>query len=73
MSHPQDPRFDGTSKYDQDQVLGAVTEFYNFLTQLPWIAPEDVLLPPPGGWSNINKDRLAALGKDEKVIDLLAH
>lgn len=73
MSLSRDARFNGTATYDQDQVVAAVTEFYKFLTDMPYIAPADVLLPPPEGWSNINKDRFAALGKDDNVIELLAH
>ena len=73
MSHPQDPRFEGTARYDRDHVIATVSDFYKFLVGTPFLEPDDVLFPPPGGWPNINKQRFAALGKNDEVVELLAH
>ncbi len=73
MSHPQDPRFEGTAEYDRDQVIAVVSEYYRFMAKMPIIEPEDVLWPPAGGWPNINKESFAVLGKNDEVIALLAN
>jgi hypothetical protein len=71
MSLPPDPRVGATSQYDREEVIAVVTEFYQFLAKLPYIEPADVLFPPASGWSNINHQNFAGLGKSEEVIELL--
>ena len=73
MSHPQDPSFESTARYDRDQVIAIVSVFYRFLAEITFVGPDDVLFPPPCGWPNINKERFAALGENDEVVDLLAH
>lgn len=73
MPHPQDPRFEGKAKYDRDEVIAIVFEFYKYLAEMAFIEPRDFLFPPPGGWSNISREIFAALGKDDEVIKLIAH
>lgn len=60
---PQDPRVPGTSRYDRQEVVGIVTDFYKFLIKLPYIEPADLPFPPASGWSNISKKNFASLDK----------
>lgn len=73
MSHSQDPRFEGTSRYVREEVNANITEFYQFLAKFPVIEPDDILKPPKQGWPEITAERLAPLSKSEEVIQLLAH
>ncbi|MCJ1269695.1 hypothetical protein MMC22_009587 [Lobaria immixta] len=71
-SHPADPQLGEISKYDREAVIAAVTDFYHFLAQLPYIEPADILHPPlEGGWPNITTENFACLGKSDEVIALL--
>lgn len=70
---PPDPRVKGNPQYNQEAVIAAVTDFYQFLTKMPYIDASEVLYPPTGGWPNINEENFAALGKSKKVIQLLKH
>ena len=56
--------------YDRDQVIAAVTDYYEFLTRLH-VKNEDIRRPPPEGWPEITQARLSKLGKTDKAIDLL--
>ena len=60
--------------YDRDQVVAAVTDYYDFLSRLH-IKPEDIRRPPSGGWPDnvISQQRFSKLGMSAKVIDLLRH
>ncbi|KAG9546555.1 hypothetical protein KCU77_g15824, partial [Aureobasidium melanogenum] len=62
-----------TIKYDRDIAVEAIRSYYKFLTTIPAIQTSDVLEPPTGGWPNITTTSLAALGKDEIVVDLLRY
>lgn len=73
MSHPQDPRFEGTSRYVREGIIATITNFYEFLTKFPVIEPDDIVKPPKQGWPEITAERLAPLSKNEEVIQLLAH
>ena len=73
MVQIEDPRFEGTSKYDLEETIETITNFYKFLTELPYIQPDEILFPPSGGWPNIAVERLSCLDKNEEVIDLLVH
>lgn len=73
MSLPPDPRLKNPSTYNREQIVAAVTDFYQFLTTLPYVEPDDILYPPPEGWPQITKDRLAFLNKTNEVIELLRH
>ncbi|CAJ2509551.1 Uu.00g145770.m01.CDS01 [Anthostomella pinea] len=68
----QNPRFEGSSQYDRQEVIATITDFYHFPATLPYIQPEHILFPPSGGWPNITQDTLAALGKNDEVNQLLA-
>lgn len=58
--------------YDRDQVVKAVTDYYEFLTRLH-VEDDDIKWPPPEGWPSITKDRFGPLDKTDKVIELLRH
>lgn len=58
--------------YDRDQVIAAVTEYYEFFTRLH-LTPKDIRRPPPEGWPEISKDRLSSLNKTDEVIKLLKY
>lgn len=57
----------------QIEVATALRDFYDFLTKLPWLQPEDVLEPPERGWPNINAKNFRAFHKSNVVIELLKH
>ncbi|RHZ68418.1 hypothetical protein CDV55_103534 [Aspergillus turcosus] len=57
MSLPPDPRLKNPSTYNREQIIAAVTDFYQFLTTLPFVEPDDILHPPPEGWPQITTDR----------------
>ena len=59
--------------YDQDEVIAAVYDYYNFLTKLPYIDSSEIDYPPPTGWPNINPTTLQNLNKTDTVVKLLAH
>jgi hypothetical protein len=57
----------------QTEVITALKTFYEFLTKLPWLQPDDVLEPPKQGWPNINTENFAPFQKNDAVIELLKH
>jgi hypothetical protein len=59
--------------YDQHKTIVGLTDFYHFLSTLPYIEPSAVLTPPPTGWPNITRENLSELGKNDEVINLLKH
>jgi hypothetical protein len=73
MLLPPDPRLTNPSIYNREQIVAAVTEFYQFLTTLPFVEPDEILYPPPEGWPQITKDKFAFLNKTDEVIELLRH
>jgi len=60
-----------TPHYDREEVIATITDFYQFLSKLPWVEPDDILYPPEGGWPNITKENFNFLGKNDEVITLL--
>jgi hypothetical protein len=62
-----------TPSYDREEVIATITDFYQFLSKLPWIKPEDVLYPPKEGWPNITEENFSFLSKNSEVITLLKH
>ncbi|KAK5687603.1 hypothetical protein LTS10_001743 [Elasticomyces elasticus] len=73
MQLPQDPRFEGTSEYNRDEICKVFLNFYNFLASMPPYEPSDVLVPPEGGWPSVTPDKMLKLDKNHTVIDLLKH
>lgn len=63
-----DPRVAGPSRYDREEIVAVVTDFYKSLAKLPYIEPTDVLFPPAIGWLNINKETSASLAKSEETV-----
>lgn len=59
------------------ELISAVTEFYNFITKLPYVDPTAVLYPPnlesdeQQGWPDINAEELRKRGRTEEVIAVL--
>lgn len=74
LPYEEDPRLGSRhpSSYDRQQIIQSVTAFCEFLTELPYVEPSEVLHPPENGWPNITKQKLAALSKNDEVIELLA-
>ncbi|KAM0798074.1 hypothetical protein BDR22DRAFT_964853 [Usnea florida] len=60
-----------THTYSRGQVIAAIHDFYSFLTKLPYIEPDALVLPPTDGWSGVNALELRKRGKTEEVIELL--
>jgi len=58
--------------YDRDQVIAAVTDYYEFLTRLH-MEPKDIRRPPPEGWSTITPERMAPIKKNSTVVELMKH
>lgn len=73
MSLHPDPRLKNPSTYNREQIVAAVTDFYQFLTTLPYVEPDDILYPPPEGWPQITENKFAFLNKTDEVIELLRH
>ena len=61
-----------TTTYSRDEVVSELTSFYEFLVSM-YLSPDALRRPPPGGWPDITVERLAFLGKNESVINLLKH
>lgn len=59
--------------YDRQEIITGLTDFYHFLSTLPYIEPAAVLTPPSTGWPNITRENFSELGKNDKVISLLKH
>jgi hypothetical protein len=59
--------------YDQQEIITGLTDFYSFLSNLPYIEPSAVLTPPSTGWPNITRQNFCRLGKNGEVINLLKH
>src|SRR5271156_4334341 len=73
MLRPTEPQSAETPSYDREEIIATITDFYQFLSKLPWIKPVDILYPPEGGWPNITNESFAFLGKNGEVIALLRH
>ena len=56
--------------YSQDEVVVIVRDFFNFLKHmfLPYALVKE---PPEGGWPSISSEKVAMLGKNETVGELL--
>jgi hypothetical protein len=67
----------------REKTISSMVSFYTLLTQLPYIPPDKLMLPPPTGWPintegkeegpGINATELRNRGKNETVIDVLRH
>ncbi|KAL1981335.1 hypothetical protein VTN96DRAFT_2776 [Rasamsonia emersonii] len=74
---PPDPRLNGaTHHYNREEIIALIFSFYQFLTTLPSLGPEDIRYPPPGGWPDITKESLVfarSEPKTDEVVALLRH
>ncbi|KAF1942211.1 hypothetical protein EJ02DRAFT_376331 [Clathrospora elynae] len=59
--------------YDQQDIITGLTDFYQFLSTLPYIEPAAILTPPSTGWPNITRENFSGLRKNDEVINLLKH
>lgn len=68
----------------RDKTIASILSFYTLLTQLPYIPPDKLMLPPATGWDistdeseresfGIKANELRKRGKTEAVIDVLRH
>ncbi|WQF85633.1 hypothetical protein CDEST_10647 [Colletotrichum destructivum] len=57
--------------YDRDEFVRLLTDYYDFCNRVFWNAT--VVQAPAGGWPSINQETLAALKRNDTVIDLLRH
>ena len=73
MSTSSEPPSPEPPSYNREEVIATLTDFYEFLSKLPWLESGDILYPPKGGWPNITKENFAFLGKNEEVIALLRY
>ncbi|KAE8550314.1 hypothetical protein EYB25_006540 [Talaromyces marneffei] len=75
---------EGKQPCTREKTISSITSFYQLLTQLPYIPPDKLMLPPPTGWpistqteeergTGINATELRNRGKNEDVIDILRH
>lgn len=60
------------TRYSRDEVVAALTSFYEFLAGLH-LPSSAIKYPPPGGWPNLTPEYLAFMKKNDTVIDLLQH
>ncbi|SMR47981.1 unnamed protein product [Zymoseptoria tritici ST99CH_3D1] len=58
--------------YSREAVISAVRDYYTFLTKM-YLDRSDIMEPPQGGWPEITRDSMRALGKTDEVIELLRH
>ena len=59
--------------YSRDEVVAIVTDYYKFILRINH-EPEDLKVPPEGGWTTIPADALRTQGgRSDDVIDLLRH
>ncbi|KAI1403244.1 hypothetical protein F4819DRAFT_237305 [Hypoxylon fuscum] len=68
------PELDEIS-YSRDATVGAVRDYYAFLTKM-YLNEDIVITPPEAGWPSItgaDENLLAGLGKTDEVVGLLAH
>jgi hypothetical protein len=61
-----------------ERAISSILAFYKLLTQLPYIPPDKLMIPPPTGWetgpeTGINETELRRRGKTEEVITTLRH
>ncbi|KAF2639090.1 hypothetical protein P280DRAFT_403991 [Massarina eburnea CBS 473.64] len=61
--------------YDRDAIVGCLKRHYDLLVRMAYLNPTTIQEPPPSGWSDdqLAIDILRAMGRSEKVIDLLRH
>ncbi|KAH7084759.1 hypothetical protein BKA63DRAFT_2294 [Paraphoma chrysanthemicola] len=61
--------------YDRDVVVQCVKRHYELLIRAAYLDPNALESPPSEGWNDdqLIVDALRALGRSEKVIDLLRH
>lgn len=57
--------------YDRDEFIRLLTDYYHFLLRV--FSDDIVVQPAPGGWPSISQESLAALERNDTVIDLLRH
>jgi hypothetical protein len=58
--------------YNRDEVVAAVTDYYQFLTSLH-VDPVDIKTPPPSGWPDITPQTCNKLSKTDAVISLFKY
>lgn len=62
------------SSCTRSKTIDAILDFYRFLTDIPYIPPEKLMIPSGiGGWDGVKAEELAKRGKTDEVIDLLSH
>ncbi|KAL8788605.1 MAG: hypothetical protein Q9195_007200 [Heterodermia aff. obscurata] len=59
--------------YSHSDTISLFSDFYTFLTRLPYIPISAVVHPPTTGWLSIDDDVFAPLGKTQEVLHLLRH
>ncbi|KAI1324349.1 hypothetical protein F5Y16DRAFT_308074 [Xylariaceae sp. FL0255] len=65
------PAVDSIS-YSREATITAISDYYEFLTQL-YLPSEFILHPPQSGWPSITQETMAGIGKTDEVINLLRH
>ncbi|OTB04874.1 hypothetical protein M426DRAFT_11234 [Hypoxylon sp. CI-4A] len=75
LNLPPDPRLKEPAHYSGQEIVSALTDFYEFLARLPHIDATAIDHAPPGGWPEITNESLAKrdIHKPDEVIELLRH
>jgi hypothetical protein len=72
---------EGKQPCTREKTISSILSFYRLLTQLPYIPPDKLMIPPSTGWpisteekgTGIKATELRNRGKTETVIDVLRH
>ena len=75
MSHVSSPPAPGSAEaYNEDEIIGLLTQIYNLMIALAYILPNEVSYPPADtGRHALNTPLLRELGMNAQVISLLEH
>ncbi|KAI0120467.1 hypothetical protein F4776DRAFT_235992 [Hypoxylon sp. NC0597] len=70
-----DPRLRQPAHHSRQEVVSALTDFYEFLVTLPHIDSFAIDHAPHGGWPEITKESLAKrdIHKPDETVELLRH
>jgi len=69
------PDIEDIDPYSRTATIGAISDFYQFLTKV-YMKDSQVIRPPPEGWPsivNVDPADLESFGKSDEVMSLLAH
>ncbi|KAF2750427.1 hypothetical protein M011DRAFT_242720 [Sporormia fimetaria CBS 119925] len=73
VSHEPEPWTPTPSVYDRDAIVASITRYYQLLSKMVSIRPEDIKYAPEGGWSDkiIPVKKLRRLGFNDRAVDFV--